>query len=55
VGRILGKKNVRTDEPSEYADTKILETPLDLDPGQRLPVGLRVDACVQSEEGIPVR
>jgi HlyD family secretion protein len=44
VGRILGKKNVRTDEPSERVDTKILETLVQLDPGQKLPLGLRVDA-----------
>jgi HlyD family secretion protein len=46
VGRILGRKNVRTDEPSERVDTKILETLVQLDPGQRLPLGLRVDAFV---------
>ena len=39
VGRILGKKNVRTDEPSEHVDTKILETLVELDPGQPLPLG----------------
>jgi multidrug resistance efflux pump len=47
VGRILGRKNVRTDEPSERVDTKILETLMELDPGQKLPLGLRVDAYVQ--------
>lgn len=47
VGRILGRKNVRTDEPSERVDTKILETLVALDPGQNLPLGLRVDAYVQ--------
>lgn len=47
VGRILGKKNVRTDEPSERVDTKILETLVELDPGQKLPLGLRVDAYVE--------
>jgi len=46
VGSILGKKNVRTDEPSEHVDTKILETLVQLDPGQSLPLGLRVDAFV---------
>jgi HlyD family secretion protein len=46
VGRILGRKNVRTDEPSERVDTKILETLVELDPGQKLPLGLRVDAYV---------
>jgi putative ABC transport system permease protein len=44
VGRILGKKNVRTDEPSERVDTKILETLVQLDRGQSLPLGLRVDS-----------
>jgi ABC exporter DevB family membrane fusion protein len=46
VGRILGKKNIRTDEPSEHVDTKILETLVELDPGQVLPLGLRVDSYV---------
>jgi len=50
VGRILGRKNVRTDEPSEHVDTKILETLVELDPGQRLPLGLRVDSFVESVE-----
>jgi HlyD family secretion protein len=56
VGHILGRKNVRTDEPSERVDTKILETLVQLDPGQKLPLGLRVDAYVQasdSSEGNP--
>jgi HlyD family secretion protein len=48
VGRILGRKNVRTDEPSERVDTKILETLVELDPGQKLPLGLRVDAYVEA-------
>lgn len=47
VGRILGRKNVHTDEPSERVDTKILETLMELDRGQTLPLGLRVDAYVQ--------
>ena len=51
VGRILGKKNIRTDEPSEHVDTKILETLVELDAGQTLPLGLRVDAYVAREEG----
>ncbi len=44
VGEALGRKNVRTDEPAERVDRKILETLVQLDPGQTLPVGLRVDA-----------
>jgi len=51
VGRILGKKNVRTDEPSERVDTKILETLMELDRGQSLPLGLRVDAYIEERVG----
>jgi ABC exporter DevB family membrane fusion protein len=46
VGEILGRKNIRTDEPGERVDTKVLETLIDLEPGTRLPVGLRVDAFI---------
>lgn len=46
VGRILGKKNVRTDEPTEHVDTKILEALVELNEGERLPLGLRVDSFV---------
>jgi len=56
VGLILGKKNIRTDEPSEHVDTKILETLVELDAGQRLPLGLRVDSFVQTGTvGTPTR
>jgi ABC exporter DevB family membrane fusion protein len=47
IGRILGRKNVRTDEPTEHVDTKILETLVELDRGQKLPLGLRVDSYVR--------
>jgi len=46
VGEQLGPKNVRTDEPTERVDTKILETLVELDPGVQLPVGLRVDSFI---------
>ncbi|MBV8052341.1 MAG: efflux RND transporter periplasmic adaptor subunit [Acidobacteriaceae bacterium] len=46
VGQQLGPKNVRTDEPAEKVDTKILETLVDLDPNTNLPDGLRVDAFI---------
>jgi len=46
VGRILGKKNVRTDEPTEHVDTKILGTVVELKAGERLPLGLRVDSFI---------
>jgi ABC exporter DevB family membrane fusion protein len=47
VGNELGRKNVRTDEPTEKVDTKILETLVQLDPGIQLPDGLRVDAYIE--------
>jgi HlyD family secretion protein len=50
VGRILGKKSVRTDEPTEHVDTKILETVVELNGGERLPLGLRVDSFVVTEK-----
>lgn len=49
VGHILGKKNIRTDEPTEHVDTKILETLVELEPGQTLPLGLRVDCYLKVE------
>jgi ABC exporter DevB family membrane fusion protein len=48
VGNELGRKNVRTDEPTEKVDTKILETLVQLDPGIQLPDGLRVDAYIDT-------
>jgi HlyD family secretion protein len=51
VGQQLGPKNVRTDEPTEKVDTKILETLVELDPGSHLPDGLRVDAFIVPEAG----
>ena len=50
VGHNPGKKNIRTDEPSEHVETKIQKTLVELDPGQTLPLGLRVDANVRSGE-----
>lgn len=47
IGQILGRKNVSTEEPTERVDTKVLETLVQLDPGQQLPAGLRVDAFIQ--------
>jgi HlyD family secretion protein len=46
VGQQLGRKNIRTDEPTERVDTKILETLVELGKGPQLPVGLRVDAFI---------
>lgn len=49
VGEQLGRKNIRTDEPAERVDTKILETLVELDKGVQLPVGLRVDAFIVAD------
>jgi HlyD family secretion protein len=49
VGEQLGPKNVRTDEPTERVDTKILETLVELDSGAQLPMGLRVDAYIVAD------
>jgi len=46
VGGLLGRKNIRTEEPSEKVDTKVLETLIELGREVSLPVGLRVDAFI---------
>jgi HlyD family secretion protein len=46
IGEELGRKNIRTDEPTERVDTKILETLVELDKGVDLPIGLRVNAYI---------
>lgn len=51
VGEQLGPKNIRTDQPTERVDTKILETLVELDGAQQLPVGLRVDAYIVADGG----
>lgn len=50
VGEQLGRKNIRTDEPTERVDTKILETLVELDSGVQLPMGLRVDAFILGDQ-----
>jgi len=50
IGGELGRKNIRTDEPSERVDTKILETLVEMDDARELPVGLRVDAFIVAGE-----
>lgn len=46
VGQLLGRKNVRTDEPTERVDTKVLETLVELTDARELPFGLRVQAFI---------
>lgn len=51
VGQILGKKNVRTEEPTERVDTKILETLIEMDEAGALKTGLRVTAYILADAG----
>lgn len=46
IGNSMGKKNVRTDDPTEKVDTEVLETLLQLDAGEQIQIGLRVDVHV---------
>ncbi len=48
IGSILGRKNVMTDEPTERVDRKVLETLVELHPGQQVPLGLRVDTYINT-------
>jgi HlyD family secretion protein len=48
LGRRMGRKNVRTDDPVERIDTKILEVRLELDDKTGLVPGLRVVGYVAS-------
>ncbi len=49
IGRRMGRKNVRTDDPTERLDTKILEVVLDLDDASALVPGLRLTAYVEAK------
>jgi ABC exporter DevB family membrane fusion protein len=52
IGQVLGRKNVRTERPTEKIDTKILEVLLELDKNQTLPLQLRVDAFIETEKNL---
>ena len=43
---------MRTDEPTERVDSTMLETLIELDPGVRLPIGLRVNAFIVAPNGV---
>lgn len=53
VGAILGRKTLRSGNPSEKNDTKILETMIDLetiaDPAFRPQIGLRVNVFIETQ------
>lgn len=53
IGRRMGRKNVRTDDPVERNDTKILEIVLSVDDPAGLVVGQRVVCYVGKEAGAP--
>lgn len=46
VGRRMGRKNIRTDDPTERIDTKILEVVIELDAAEGLVPGLRVTSYI---------
>jgi len=46
IGQEMGPKNIRTEQPTERVDKKILETMVQLDDGHKLPIGLRVDTFI---------
>jgi HlyD family secretion protein len=51
IGRRMGRKNVRTDDPTERLDTKILEVVIDLDDTTKLVPGLRLTSYIQAGAG----
>jgi len=55
VGRRFGRKNVRTDDPVERNDTKILEVVIQLDENVLLVPGQRVTSFIAASEVEPVR
>ena len=50
IGEQMGPKNIRTNEPTERVDKKILETLIQLDDGHQLPIGLPMDSFVLTGE-----
>jgi ABC exporter DevB family membrane fusion protein len=50
VGWLAGRKAVRSEKPGERLDRRVLETLIDLQPTDVLPVGLRVDAFIVARD-----
>jgi len=50
IGYRMGRKNVRTDDPTERIDTKILETVIELDDPKGLVPGLRVTGYIKGSK-----
>jgi HlyD family secretion protein len=54
IGRRMGRKNIRTDDPVERIDTKILEVVIDLEKADGLVPGLRVSSYIALEKKLTV-
>lgn len=50
IGHRMGRKNVRTDDPTERIDTKILETVFELSDPKGLVPGLRVTGYIEGHQ-----
>jgi HlyD family secretion protein len=53
IGRRFGRKNVRTDDPIEKNDTKILEVVIELDSNELLVPGQRVTSFIETTAAKP--
>jgi hypothetical protein len=51
IGRRMGRKNIRTDDPIERNDTKVLEVVLDVTGSAPLVIGQRVLVFVDAPAG----
>ena len=51
LGQALGKKHVRTEQPSERVDSKVLQVLIDLEEIGDLRPELRMDVFIQTGEG----
>ncbi len=49
IGKLMGRKQIASDDPAERKDSRVLEVLIDLEPGIAIPVGLRVDAFIVLE------
>jgi HlyD family secretion protein len=49
IAQRMGKKGVHTDDPAEKIDAKVLDVLVTLDPGAKLPIGLRVDVFIDGD------
>ncbi len=55
IARRMGRKNQRTDEPTERIDTKIREVVLELDDGHELVQGIRVAGYLEAAENVALK